>query len=512
MRPTTRLYCLVALLIALVLGSARPAHAQEHDEEDAPAAVDPEADVDLKAAPPATNHHAYGEFLRLALRKARPHVLEKVETKMVVGQEKAMGRFSTGLFFFSLLGVLLVFRPVFLLRKFPGRAKTLFGYGLLSGGLFFLTVNLFATVLGLLRFAQGAAGRVTNPQVAILEASFDVLDRNADDLAELGPKLIEPSLHRLAQGDTDFVVVLLENLKSVKGDIQVIVAIAKAMKAFDGLLAWIPIVLTVVAVVTFALSAKDTLLAIVRLPETAASGGSARDVVRLVLRRVKGELFATLCLVGVLTVLTILSGLALRAAVEPAVESFLSTLFLAAVYIQTAKVSSAVLFGSLALAASVLVLNLGVVMAATAGALGKLHKIFQRKFHDGVPLSAHGRFWKRAPVALATCFLFPLAYDWLAEKGVEKMLEHTLEAEHPSLSGALVGTPCLLVVGFVVAFALVWGFHSLIFLFRYPAMKIAADDLAVFDRLVFVSPDATIPMPTMPTSGTASDNWLPRAR
>ena len=301
-----RVFALLAVLVVLVLGFARPAYAEEPEDDDAPAAVDPEEDVHLEGAPPATDHHKYGQFLRLALAKVRPHVLEKVETKMVVGQEKAMSRFSTGLFCFSLLGVLLVFRPIFLLKRFPGQGKTLFGYGLLSGGLFFLAVNLFATVLGLLRFAQGAAGRVTNPQVAILEASFDVLDKNADDLAELGPKLIEPSLHKLAQGDTDFVVVLLDNLKSIKGDVQVILAIAKAMKAFDGLLAWIPIVLTVVAVVTFAISAKETLLAIVRLPETAASGGSARAVVRLVLRRVKGELFATLCLVGVLMVLTIL--------------------------------------------------------------------------------------------------------------------------------------------------------------------------------------------------------------
>lgn len=491
MKPLKALLTLFAMLT--VLFAVQPVRAQEIE-------IDHEADVDLSHAPPASNHHAYGEYLRLALQKVRPHVLEKVETKMVVGQEKAMSRFSTGLFFFSLLGVLLVFRPLYLAPKYPGKGKTLFGYGLLSGGLFFLTVNLFAMVLGLLRFAQGAAGRVTNPQSAIIEAAFDVLEKNADDLAELGPKLIGPSLNRLAQGDTDFVVILLQNLQTLKGNLGVILAIVKVMKSFDGLLAWIPIILTVVAVVTFAISAKDTLLAIVHLPETAAEGGRAGDVVRMVFRRVKGELFATLCLVGTLAGLTILSGLALRASVEPAVESFLSTLFLAAMYIQTAKVSSLVLFGSLGLAALVLVLNLGVVMAGTAGVLGKLHKIFQRKFHDGVPLSAHRQFWRRAPLALATCFLFPLAYDWLSEKAVEKLLEHTLESSDPSFASALIGAPGLVVGGFVVAFALCFGFHSLIFLFRYPVSKIGIandDELAVFDQLVVLSPDRTMPMPAL---------------
>jgi len=442
----------------------------DHDE----APIDPELDIDMHGAPPATDKAAYAAFLRSALAKVRPRVVSKLEDKMIASQSTSMNRLSAGLFFFSLLGVFLLFRPLFLVKRFPGQGTTLFKYSAISAGLFFLTVNLFAMVIGLLKTAQGAAGHFTNPQIAVVEAAFDVLDKNADDLVEVGPKLIEPSMHELAKGDASFVVVLLENFKGIKSDIDAILAIAKLMKALDGVFALLPAFLTIIAIVTFALSAKDTLLAIVRLPETAVASGGAGVVIRGALRRVKNELLATLCLVGCLVVLAIGGGVALRAAVEPAVESLLNTVFLAAVYIQVEKVSSVVLFGGLALSALVLVLNIGVVMAASSAALGKLHKIFQRKFHEGLPLRAHGRFWKRAPFAVLLCFVFPFVYDLLAEKGVEAFVHKTLTStEHPSYGAALIGSPLVVVIGFVVCFGVVLGGHAMVFLFRYPVKSIA---------------------------------------
>ncbi len=495
-----RALLLPALLLLSLLGGVAHAAEEVAPHEPAIAAApsadteqaDPELDVDLHDAPPTTDKKAYADFLRLALEKARPRVVGKLEEKMAASQQANMNRLSTGMFLFSLLGLLLVFRPLFLLRRFPGQAGKLFGYGALSAGLFFVTVNLFAMVIGVLKVTQGAAGHFTNPQVAVVEAAFDILDRNAEELVDVAPKLIEPSLHQLAKGDASFLVVLLENFKGIKGDIDAILAVAKAMKALDGVFAWIPSILTLVAIVTFALSAKDTLLAVVRLPEAAASGAGAGAVIRGALGRVKNELFATFFLIVAIVVLAITGGMALRAAVEPAVEAFLSTVFLVAVYLQVEKASSLVLLGSLGLSAFVLVLNIGVVLAASSAAIGKLHEIFRRKFHERLPLGAHARFWKRAPFAVAICFSFPLGYELLAEKAVEGVLHHTLHAEHPRYALALVGSPALMVVGFVLCFALVLGVHSLLFLFRYPAKTIAAPtpafapspDLAVFDRLV----------------------------
>ncbi len=470
---------------------AHQAEADDHDDHGAESAPDPEADIDFKDAPPATDHKAYGAFLRMAIQKARPRVLAKLEEKMETGQGKTMGRLSLGLTLFSLCGFFLLFRPLFLLKKYPGRGGQLFKWSFVSSLLFFFTVNVFSIVLFILRGAQGAAGKFTNPQVAVVEAAFDVLERNADDLAVIGPKLIEPSIHKLSSGDASFVVVLLENVKTIKGDVQAILAIAKAMKALDGVFALIPVILTIVAIVTFALSAKDTLLSIVRLPETVLDGGGAGVVVKNIFRRVKNELLATFCLIGVLLLVTICGGLALRAAVEPAVESFLSTFFLAVMYLQTAKVSSVVLFGSLALAALVLVLNIGVVLAGSSAALGKAHKIFQQKFHDGVPLSAHKTFWWRAPLSLALCFLFPLVYELVAEKGVEALLMHTLESENPNFAAALIGAPALLVGGFLLLFTLTYGVHSMLFLFRYSVKKKPAEEPAS----AYVQP---APMPVQP--------------
>jgi hypothetical protein len=492
---------------------ANDPHAADTHAADPHAALegaDPELDVDLHGAPAASNAPAYGAFLRAALAKARPHVIAKLEAKAAASQAKAMDRLSFGLFLFSLLGIVLAIRPAFLVPKYPGRGKTLFGWGFASAALFFLTVNLFAMVIGLLRGAQGLVGHYTNPQIAIVEAAFDILDHRAEDLATLGPQLIEPTLHKAAQGDASFVVVLLDNLQTIKGDVGVILAIVKAVKGLDWLFALIPVVLTIVAVVTFAMSAKGTLMSIVRLPDTVVQGGEGGAVVKSVLRRVKNELFATLCLIGALLVLTVLGGAALKAAVLPAVESFLGTVFLAALYLQTAKVSSAVLFGSLALAAMVLVLNVGVVLATISGTLGKLHKILQRKFHEGLPLSAHGRFWKRASIAVVIGFLFPLVYDFLSEKGIEKILAHELEAKDPSYTFALVGTPALLVGGFIVFFAACYGAHSLVFLFRYPVQKIAV--AAPFQMPAAVPSVEQMPImirPTLPMGAVALPTPLP---
>jgi hypothetical protein len=62
--------------------AAPQANAAEHT-------VDPDLDVELEGAPPASDAKAYGAFLRAALAKARPRVVGKLEEKMIAGQENS---------------------------------------------------------------------------------------------------------------------------------------------------------------------------------------------------------------------------------------------------------------------------------------------------------------------------------------------------------------------------------------------------------------------------------------
>src|SRR5262249_12158902 len=142
-----------------------------------------------------------------------------------------------------------------------------------------------------------------------------------------GKELFVPTLEQLkGNSDEQPAVVLLENGMKVVKDAKVFVGVAKMFKKISFVFAILPIVLLLLTMVFFLLALKPTLTQIIKLPAMAASGaaGVGKDVVKASMRRVGTEFIATLCTIGVLFGITLISAFVLGRIVSPAIDALLS--------------------------------------------------------------------------------------------------------------------------------------------------------------------------------------------
>ncbi|MFO0634696.1 MAG: hypothetical protein U0168_17775 [Nannocystaceae bacterium] len=380
----------------------------------------------LDEAHPGMDPKEYLALLKEILHTQKEKVAARLEEKIAAKQDAKMATMTSVLSWVSLGGLLLLLLPLALRKKYPGQDAILWKYSALAAGVCTVVVFLFAQVLLLLREVQGALSSLTNPQVAVIDASFQVLEDNVDSLVDVGPVLIEAPLAQVASGEQDSLpLAILDNISRINEDVTVFKNIARQFEGVSALFGYLPIVLTVVAVVLFLLSIKPVIVEIVGMPGKVASGQvRAADVVKQVFRTVGRELLATLCLIGALVVVTIFSGLMLTLAVEPAIEAFLSYVFTSLLYTVAApEFSKAAVYLSVLGALLFLVLNIAAVLVTNVLFLGKVQKIFKRRFHDRVPLGAHKRFWGWGSLSLVWAHALPLLFVAGAREGIGKLID-----------------------------------------------------------------------------------------
>jgi len=418
------------------------------------------------------------EQFRKIVGVVRKVVLARMEKKMERSSAKKMGQFSTGIAIFSLAGLFLLLIPVVYAKRYPGQWKTLFKYSALAALTFVVTVNLFGSVLYGMKTAQGALGSATNPSLAIARGTFDTLDRNAEEYIIMGKELFVPTLEQL-QGNTDEQpsVLILENGKKIVANAQVFVSVAKMFKKLDFLFKILPILLFCVTMILFGLAIRPTLTEIIKLPMRAASGesGAGREVTRGAMRRVWGELLATLCTVGVLAGLTLISGFVLGKIVEPALDALLGYFSMAVSYLQFVKgASSTLVFLALFGVVLFLVLNLATLILSMSFFLGKCQKIFQARFNRNVPVREHAWFFRWGIPSVLLVQVFPWLFVFVAAKCLDainsKLLSGVTDADQVSWGKLMLAGPIFLVVGYVLAFWAARGIKAIAFLFRYKVL------------------------------------------
>jgi hypothetical protein len=415
------------------------------------------------------------EMFRKGVRIAKKVVLQKMEKKIAKQSDKKMRQFSMIVVGFSLLGLLLLLMPLALAKKYPGQGKVLFKYSALAAVTFVVTVNLFGGVLYGFRTVQGALSSYTNPSTAIAAGTFDTLDDNAEKYLTMGKELFLPTIEQMRNHpDEQPAVLLLENGQKLFKDGKVFVSVAKVFKKLDFIFSILPIVLLLVTLILFVLAIKPTLTEIIKLPVLAASGkGSAgKEVVANSLRRVKGEVLASICTIGVLVVLTLVSAVILGQIVKPALDALLVYFSRTVAYLQFSDgASSGLVFVTLFGVIMFLVLNLAALILSMSFFLGKSQKIFQQRFNDGTPISTHLRFFKWGAPAVLLVQVFPLLYVKLSQVmlGVidAKVMDGMVDAESVSWGKLLLAGPAFLVVGFGVVFWAVRGIKAIRFLQAY---------------------------------------------
>jgi hypothetical protein len=245
-------------------------------------------------------------------------------------------------------------------------------------------------------------------------------------------------------------------------------------------LEYVPAVLLIVTLALFALAAKPVVIELIRLPGRAASGdaGATRAALKLAGTRILHELFAVGCLIAFLVLVTEVSETVLSISMYPAVNEFLDYFFMNLIYVQEdAHASGGLILGSLGGTLGFLILNIAVVTLSGAFYLGKIHKIFQARFHDRVPLKAHASFWKWGSAAALWTLVFPLIYIEVAER-ITHVLEKSAEEKDPSWTFLLLSGPVLLVLGFLVAFWAARGLKGMGFLLKYNVKNVADAYLA----------------------------------
>jgi hypothetical protein len=375
---------------------------------------------------------------------------------------------------FSLAGFLLLAMPLFLARKYPGQTGNLFKYSALAAVTFFVTVNLFGAIMIGMRTAQGAVGNQTNPQLRLASGFFDALDHNAERYVVTGREVFAPTLEALnGKSDEQPAAILIANGQKVVKKAMVFKNIAGMFKKVSFVFGALPIVLLAVTMILFVLAIKPTLMEIINLPATAAQGnGDGSGVVKRAMRRVGGELLATLCTLGVLIVLTLVAGFVMGRVVEPMLDTLITCFARAIDYLQFVENASAGKVGLMLFSVILaLVFNLLVVILSMSFFLGKTQKIFQQRFNQGVPFSAHARWWKWGVPSVFGALLLPLVYLALAKIAVaaveRKIMASTTDAEKVNWTMLLFATPLLLVLGFVVFIWAARGVKAIGFLAKY---------------------------------------------
>ncbi len=464
------------LLVGMVMGARGAAFAQDGEE---PEAAEPEAAEPEAAGAPfdmtPEQRAEYAAALRQVVKQVRGKVLDKISDRIAAKQGQKLDRIAVVLSLFACCGVFLLLMPFVLKRKYPNQTGTLFKYSALAALLFFLAVNLFAVVLFTMRGTQSVLGKYTNPQVKMVSSTFDLIEEKAEDMADIGPILIEPTLASLT-GDTDAPVltIMLDNVQKLKNDMHVFTTVGNFFKKLNWVFGMLPILFIGLAIFLFAKVAKPTLLEIVRLPERAASGerGVVAHTVRLTLRNVWAEAKATFATVAVLMLMTLVAAFLLGHVLQPAIEIFMAYLAVCFMYVQIAPDASSfwILF-SLMGSIMFLVLNLAVIILTTAFFLGKCQKIFQKRFREGIPLAAHGRFWKWGVASALWAQVLPVLYilasvpaiGWFVEKSAERFLTETNQNW-----AFILGTgPAMFIVTFLLVFWVGRGVSALGFLAKY---------------------------------------------
>ncbi len=493
--PTMAPRILLALLATLLLTfGSRAAFADEpvadddSAQADAPADTSPPLEQDKEfagvphevgaAAPDAPPLSA--ERMRAMVSVARTKVLDRLERNMDAKSSARMSKIAMLIRWFSLLGLLLLAMPLVLRKRYPGQGAQLFKYSALAAGTFVLIVNLFGLVVVGYRTTAAALGTATNPQLHIASGFFDVLDAQAETYQVLGNSLFGPTLEQL-QSDTDEqpAAVLIENGQQLIKDASVFVTIARTFKKLDFLFAMVPTVMLAITMLLFILAIKPTLLEIIALPAAAAAGtSSGQAVVHRALRRVGGELVATICTVGVLVVLTLVAGAVLSRVVGPALDALIAYFTASVLYLESVPgAASGPVFVAMISVVVFLALNLVAVIATMVLFLGKAQQIFQRKFNDGVALRDHLRFWKWGPVAVLVALLVPWLFVVVADKSLDAINNKLGDgaatvADVPWTTIMYVGA-AFLVIGFLVTFWALRGVRAIAFLARYKVPKVA---------------------------------------
>ncbi len=397
------------------------------------------------------------ERLKRWLEIARGKVTDAIREKEAAAQARAATMITKILALLGGVGfIVILLMPLSLKRKYPRAGAMLWKASAIAATTFLVTIVALGVSLTITRAVQGAvATESTSPKMVVANGVFDVLgsDQNLQDLSDMSRErldFIKTPLRNIVESDAAqgavqgaaalaseveeapteenyvaFTAYLAEhwasvmdepelkaitkNAAMVKGHIESFKGVFKFYRRVNWLMGYVPILMSLLAVLLYLIPLRETLIEIAMAPARAAEGDKT-DMVENAKKLVLGELLLVGPFLVAMMVILITTGAFLSIAVEPFIEILLSYTLDMVFYIIKTEASAFVLYGTLLGAILLLVGCLALYILAMTSFLGAMRNILRARFHNKRPLGDHGAFWIYGSVATLWLLVFPMLY------------------------------------------------------------------------------------------------------
>ncbi len=377
--------------------------------------------------------------------------------------------------FLALAGasLLLVLLPLFVKRERAPHRGSLWLHAVLGAGILCLTFLFLSIGLRFLVEVTTDVTSLASPEHGLVDAAFD---RMEDEAAAL--LAAESEDDRLPYGpvvgagdsgyDKGFLANIWHNLQYFDAE-AFRPAIVWSHRAW-ALLNLMPYVIPFLVALVFLLTMRPTLARLVRMPLQAGRGEPRRgrrafkDALAFVWR----EWLAIIVLTGVLLLVALLLHLGVRHLSHSLVGIALDETRTTVEYFGNLTAPPQQPDFTIAILALPIVLLLTTLL--TAGALGLFalwaRRVTQLRFHQGIPLRRHDRFWRRGLLAVLRVQWIPVLLLWVLVGPLAEL--HTMPAADAADALArLTTTAGVLGLGLLVTFPLFGGVRGLRYLIAF---------------------------------------------
>ncbi|MEM9458936.1 MAG: hypothetical protein AAGF11_32455 [Myxococcota bacterium] len=444
--------------------------------------------------------------LRAWLSLARDKVTRALHQKEQAAQMRSFRLILVLLAIFGAIGsIVVLLMPLRLVKRFPDRRAQLWKASAIAAGTFALTIVLLGVTLLVMRTVQGrVATESSSPKMVVAHGVFDVLEKDdyVDQLSGMSRErldFIKTPLRRVIESSdapatldeedarhlafSAFVSEhwvdqlqepelrpLVKNAQMLQGHVTRFKQAFAFYRQVDWIMGYVPLVLSLLAVVLYMIPMRETLVTIATAPAKAAEGG-AQGVTSRAMATVLAEVKLVLPYLLIMVIYLVVSGVFLSLAVEPLIEILMSYSFLTVLYILLTEASGFVLYAALGGSVMLLVGCIAIYIITMLLFVGTVRKILRARFHWGQPLSRYRSFWAVGILGALGVMLLPVLFAtglrWLA---IEQVLPG-VDLE----SGTITAMDMLLVplgglLALPVVFWLLRGLKALGWIRRYPVV------------------------------------------
>ncbi len=410
-----------------------PALSFEVRPEPPPELASLETTVDEWRSAPPDARAAYAKWLRPTLEHQRALAHGALRRRQEARTAQITDMLRAIFKVLSLLALAFAFVPGRWLGIKPGEPPARWHHRVIAALLLAFLLSGLGTLLRGLSDVTSMATATLDPQEAILDTSFDLIERRLDDWAtdESAALPLGPAMG--AAGDEGQARYLEQFIKSLQYlNLDPLMQVYHALSIANVALGWLPNLVPLLITIFFFTSLGFVLKEIARMPKRAAAGekGAIRAALGLAMRTLWRELFALILLLGFVFFLIVQIQLAVRVLAHTGVLELVEGIEYVIQYLGNLTGRPDQIGMSIGLLAAPVIVAAAflLIAGATGMILLRARRLTQLRAHRAVPLRSHARFWRRAGGAWMRLLWVPPISVW--------SLHHILQQFMPLEGGA----------------------------------------------------------------------------